>query len=325
MRKLATIRVIGEICPIENADSLELAIIYGWQAVVRKGEYKAGDIVVYCEIDSLLPVIPEYEFLRKSCYKRLSDGREGFLIKTIKLRGQLSQGLVLPVTAPIFQTIPPLGTDVTKLLGITHYDSLAEGSFPSCVPKTDEERIQNLVYMYPELLNNEFAVTEKLDGTSFTCYNYRGHFGVCSRTTELPDTPNCIYWNIVRKYKLREALENTNIAVQGEIIGPGIRGNKYNLKEKELYVFNTYSIDAQKYFSPFLSPFLAQELELNYVPIISDSMLLPESILDILDFAEGKSVLNSEIEREGLVFVSRYGKRISFKAISNKYLLKYSN
>jgi RNA ligase (TIGR02306 family) len=82
LRKLATIRKIAELRPIEGADKIELAIVDGWQVVVAKDvEHKVGNKVVYCEIDSFLPIREEFEFLRKSSYKKMGD-QEGFRLNT---------------------------------------------------------------------------------------------------------------------------------------------------------------------------------------------------------------------------------------------------
>lgn len=128
-RKLASIRVIAEIKPIEGADNIELAIVDGWQCVVKKGEFKPGNVCIYFEIDSFLPIIPAFEFLRKSSYKKMGD-KEGFRLKTIKLRGQISQGLVIPFNLDLLLGlyIPPegikcaLGEDLTELLGVLKYN-----------------------------------------------------------------------------------------------------------------------------------------------------------------------------------------------------------
>ena len=102
MRKLATIQKIKEILPIEGADAIELAIVNGWKVVVGKNvEHKEGDYVIYCEIDSFLPIKEEFEFLRKSSYKKMADGTEGFRLRTIKLRGQVSQGLIIPINVQL--------------------------------------------------------------------------------------------------------------------------------------------------------------------------------------------------------------------------------
>lgn len=97
-RKLASIRRISDIQPIEGADMIELAIVDGWKVVVAKNVgHKVGDMVVYCEIDSFLPIREEFEFLRKSSFKKMGD-QEGFRLRTSKLRGQISNGLILPLS-----------------------------------------------------------------------------------------------------------------------------------------------------------------------------------------------------------------------------------
>lgn len=336
MRKLATIRTISEIRPIAKADNLELAIIDGWKAVVKKDEHNPGDKIIYCEIDSFLPIEPQYEFLRKSCYRKLADGSEGFRIKTMKLRGELSQGLVLPYDGEL-----EVGTDVTDVLGITKYDPTVgrvgigdeiKAPFPGFIPKTDEERIQNLSEQLPELLQRSWTVTEKLDGTSFTCYWKDGEFGVCSRNwvvarvtdTEF-DVSNSAHWYVTKQHGLDrvESVKN-NIAIQGEIVGTNIQGNKYKLEDKQLYVFNVWDIDKQEYFNPLDAEDFALELGLKFVPRLNYGLIFNEDtdVEAILKRAEGKSQLNNQVEREGLVFVSDEGERISFKAISNKFLLK---
>jgi RNA ligase (TIGR02306 family) len=328
MRKLATIRQISEIKQIPNADLLELAIIDGWQAVIKKGEFKVGDLVVYCEIDSFLPIIPEYEFLRKNCYRKLSDGSEGFLIKTVKLRGQLSQGLVLPLVNKRWE----LNQDVTEALGITLYDPLVgrenidtdiSGKFPYFIPKTYEERLQNLSAKFEQLKQRRYTVTEKLDGTSFTCYKWNEKFGVCSRNWEI-EAENSMYWKIAKQYNLAQTLPE-GLAIQGEVIGPGIQGNKYELKDTDLYVFNVYDIKQQQYLTQQNAQYTATKLGIKFVPVIEQSTLLPNTVNEVLQLAIGKSCLNKHAEREGLVFVSDIDPRISFKVISNSFLLKDKN
>lgn len=150
-RKLATIQKIREIRPIEGADAIELAIINNWQVVVAKDVgHKVGDFVVYCEIDSFLPIREEFEFLRKSSFKKMGV-QEGFRLKTIKLRGQISQGLVLPISVlegSDDAIVIEEGVDVSEVLGIVKYDppipaqlaGKVKGHFPSFIRKTDEER-----------------------------------------------------------------------------------------------------------------------------------------------------------------------------------------
>jgi len=169
-RKLATVRKVLDIRPIEGADAIELAIIGGWQCVVKKGDFKVGDLGVYFEIDSFLPIEPKYEFLRKSSYRQLPTGEEGFRLRTVRLRGALSQGLLLPLGE--FTDLPVDTYDLTSFLKVTKYEPPmpaclagdAAGSFPSDIPKTDAERIQNLADYFEQYKEAEFEVTEKLDG-----------------------------------------------------------------------------------------------------------------------------------------------------------------
>ncbi|MEL6106895.1 MAG: RNA ligase (ATP), partial [Planctomycetota bacterium] len=126
MRKLATIRRVIETRPIEGADRIELAVVDGWKCVVKKNEYASGDPVIYCEIDSFLPIREEFEFLRKSSFK-VMDGREGFRLRTVKLRGQVSQGLLLDPS--LLGRTFELGEDVTEELGIAKY----EAPIPACL------------------------------------------------------------------------------------------------------------------------------------------------------------------------------------------------
>ncbi len=147
-RKLATVVKIADIQPIVGADAIVVAKVKGWNVVVKVNEYKVGDLAVYYEIDSFLPIRPQFEFLRKSSYKRMVS-TEGFRLKTIKLRGQLSQGLLTPIPDGILN--PKEGDDLTEALDIVKYEhpipaQLAgkiKGVFPSFIPKTDEIRIQN--------------------------------------------------------------------------------------------------------------------------------------------------------------------------------------
>ena len=337
MRKLVTIQRIDDLKQIEGADFIELALIKGWQAIVKKGEYKVGDTVLYFEIDSFLPIRPVFEFLLKGSKpkKMLVDGeeRKGILLKTKKLRGVISQGLVMPFSLiqnhPDYKKQPLIvGSDVSEMLGIIKYElpipanlqGKVKGLFPSFMPKTDEERIQNM----QEVLGG-FYVTEKLDGTSVTYYRKEGEFGVCSRNLELEDNGGT-QWKIADKLELREKLPD-NMAVQGELIGEGIQANPLKIKGQEFYVYNVYNISTGKYLNYKDFVVFCVKLGLKIVPIVSDCFTLPGSLEEILKYAEGKSLINDSVEREGVVVRPKVemkynGSRFSFKVISNKYLLK---
>lgn len=333
-RKLATIRIINDIRPIEGADMIELATVGGWNVVVAKDVgHKVGDNVVYCEIDSFLPIKDEFEFLRKSSYKKMGD-QEGFRLKTIKLRGQVSQGLILPMSVfGDFGWTAYEGLDVTERLGIVKYEppipaelaGKVKGGFPSFLRKTDEERVQNLVKEYGEYKltsAHQFYMTEKLDGSSATFYMNEGVFGVCSRNLELLETEGNTFWKMARELDLENKLKDKgNICLQGELIGEGIQGNPYKIKGHAVHFFNGFNIDKQERLNINEFLILLDELELTLVPVLDVAMLLPETIQGMLDLAEGKSRLNDKTEREGVV-VRSLDNTISFKAISNKFLLK---
>lgn len=338
-RKLASVRVISNIQPIPNADKIELVTVDGWNVVVAKDVgHKVGDLVIYCEIDSFLPIREEFEFLRKSSYKKMGDV-EGFRLRTVKLRGQVSSGLILPLSilnppnTNIYVT-PFEGLDVTEMLDIVKYEQpipaelagKVKGAFPSFIPKSDEFRIQNLTKEYEEWKyqsKQQFYVTEKLDGSSATFYVKDGEFGVCSRNLELLETEGNTFWKVARELDLENKMKSLgkNISLQGELIGEGIQGNPYKLKGQTIRFFTGYDIDKQERLNLRDFIVILELLGLQSVPILSIEFFLPDSVEQLLQQAEGKSVLNPDTEREGVVVRSMDGS-ISFKAISNTFLLK---
>ena len=333
LRKLASIRKISDIQIIPGADMIELAIVDGWKVVVAKNvEHKVGDMVVYCEIDSFLPIKEEFEFLRKSSYKKMSDGTEGFRLRTIKLKGQVSQGLILPLKDLQLpnKDLLEVGMDVTNLLGISKYEppipaelsGKVKGLFPSFLRKTDEERIQNLSDEYENLKQHKFYVTEKLDGSSATFYSKDGVFGVCSRNLELLETEGNTFWKVARELKLEEWLtsQDVNYSIQGELIGESMQGNPYKIKGQTVGFFNAFNIDTQEYLGLEEFEKLISSMGLKSVPILDREFTLPDTIDELLTYADEKSVLNSNFDREGVVIRS-LDRKISFKVISNKFLL----
>jgi RNA ligase (TIGR02306 family) len=331
-RKLASVVKIADIQPIPGADAIMVAKVKGWNVVVKVNEYKVGDLAVYYEIDSFLPVRPQFEFLRKSSFKRMGSS-EGFRLKTIRLRGQISQGLLTPIPEGISN--PKEGDDLTEALDIVKYEppipaQLAgkiKGTFPNFIPKTDEIRIQNFESEVGFSPAGERAyLTEKLDGTSFTCYFNNGVFGVCGRNWELTETSDNSLWRMANLLQLKEKMtkHGKNIALQGELIGAGINGNLYGLSDHKLYFFTGYDIDkGRRMFFDELE-WVLFGLQLQMVPVLEKyGFVIPNenNIVDyMLRYAEGKSVLNMEVDREGVV-VRGLEREFSFKAISNTYLL----
>jgi RNA ligase (TIGR02306 family) len=348
-RKLATIRKINEIKPIEGADMIELAIVDGWQCVIKKGEFKPGDLGVYFEIDSFLPIEDRYEFLRKSSYKKIPDQlqgqrAEGFRLRTVKLRGQISQGLILPLD--MFPGLPAtsLGGDVTEPLHVELYEppvpaNLAgqvRGILPGFIKKTDEERIQNLPEYFADHKTIAFECTEKIDGSSMTVYFTGDDQGVCSRNLNLKEDEANTLWKVSNRLELHKLLKelNRNLALQGEIAGEGIQKNPLKIKGQHFYLFNIWDIEKRQHLPPEermdVFHFFEKRVPVEHVPVISPAVKIFEkykTMPELLDSAAGQSLVNKNVQREGIVLKSLecIGKEvISFKAISNKYLLKHN-
>lgn len=340
-RRLVTIRKVNKIQPIAGADNIELALIDGWQAVVKKGEFKEGDLGIYCEIDSFLPIEDRYEFLRSGCYKKMADGTEGFRLKTIKLRGVLSQGLLLPLG--LFPEIkrPHLDMEVTELLKVKKYEppipanlsGVVKGLFPSFISKSDQERIQNLPEYFDKYKDVMFEETEKVDGTSVTYYFNNDEFGVCSRNLELKEDPNNTLWKIAEKLDIKQILQEIgkNIALQGELVGEGIQKNPLKLLGQHFMIYDIFDIDKQHYLTQgerlgIVAKLQAKNINIEHVPIICAGIRvfkLYSTMAELLEHAKGNSEYAGE--REGLVFKSLEligGNTVSFKVVSNSYLLK---
>lgn len=323
-RKLASIKRITEIRPIEGADAIECAIVGGgWPVVVNRGDFQEGQLAVFLEIDSWCP----YElapFLSKGKEPREFNGVKGERLRTIKLRGQISQGLLLPIPE-LLDTEE--GTDVTDELGIQKWErpipaqlqGQMRGSFPSFLRKTDQERIQNLDGKV--CWDDEFEITTKLDGSSMTMYWHEGQFGVCSRKIDLKlDQVGNTFVDVAKKV-IGELIFPDEIAIQGELMGPGIQGNRENLPAHDFFVFDVFNINEQSYYTPHEVRGFCKNYSLNHVPVLGVSDLRAigiDSIESALAYAEGPSLSNPV--REGVVF-KRVDGKFSFKAISNKFLL----
>jgi RNA ligase (TIGR02306 family) len=261
----------------------------------------------------------------------MSDGTEGFRLKTVRLRGQVSQGLILPLSLISYTNVQfEVGMDVTNLLGIVKYEppipaelaGKVKGLFPSFIRKTDEERIQNLSSEYDELKNHTYYVTEKLDGSSATFYIKDGEFGVCSRNLELLETEGNTFWKVARELDLENKMRSVgeNFSLQGELIGESVQGNPYKIKGQSVRFFNVFDIDEQEYRPLSYFKIILDVLKLTSVPILDEKFTLPDNIDDLLLYADSKSALNSNFDREGVV-VRSLDRKISFKVISNKFLL----
>lgn len=355
-----------------GSDFIELAIIDGWQCVVKKGEFKPGNKGLYFEIDSFVPASDErFKFLEKTF--TLWKNNYGARIKTIKLRSQVSQGLLLPLDS--FMDVWRDGfleRDYAQDLGVIKWERDGEGDkpkpqqatwlgrkmkklkytklkpfvlwlerklpglfltnatrpFPNFIRKTDEERIQNIIGKLDPETANPYEATVKLDGQSMTVYKNNSKIGVCSRNWDLKKDHENRYWAVALNYKLDKALKKLgrNIALQGELMGPGIQGNREGLNDYKYYIYKIWDIDAQKYLNPngvmgIVLFFVNNGFNIDMVPSLGLYVLSEfATIEDYLTFAEGPS-LNAPT-REGVVFTDAVTGERGFKVIANSYLLK---
>lgn len=331
-RKLASIQVIKDLQPIPGADNIEKATVLGWEVIVKKGEFNVGDKCIYIEIDSVLPPSPRFEFMSKN----------NFRVRTIRLRGQISQGLALPLHSQFLDT----GRDLTKLLEITKYEppvpmqlqGFTKGNFTSFLVKTDEPRLQSNTEILDKLMGEQVYITEKLDGTSMSIYFKDGEIGVCSRNLELKRTYENRYWNLVKESNIEEALKELglNICIQGELVGPGIQGNKYELKHNKFYIYSIFNIDKNSFYNYEKMYFLYSRIihRLGYPKIIYTCPHLVDLRLSQLhdidyfkELSQRKSELNPKIHAEGIIVRNMHDigglNKVSFKVINPYFLLKY--
>lgn len=340
MRKLASIQVVNEIRPIENADAIECVVILGWTVVAKKGEFKVGDKCVFFEIDSILPNEEKYSFLD---YK---EEYNGYRLKTVRLRGQLSQGLALPINIFDIPEDIEVGTDLTEQLKIRKYEPPVPeetGAKSSSrvweIPKTDEERYQSNPNLVDALKGKEYYASVKLDGTSTTIIlnindENEPEVNVCGRNTCYEENPNNKYWAVAMKYNMKEKiLEHYNktgkrLAFQGELIGPKIQGNKMGLTENDLYIFNVWIAEGKQPYEKCdidTALSIVKELELKFVPIELTGIFEynTEDLQGLTELPYNKYFKNAKPSQniEGLVFRSK-DMKVSFKVVSNKFLLR---
>jgi hypothetical protein len=359
MRKLASIKQVSDILPIEGKDRIELAIIDGWQVIVKKDEYKIGDKTVFVEIDSQLPEKPEFEFLRS----------KKFRIRTMKLGGILSQGISFPMSILPQNRKYNLEDDVTDILGIKKYEKYEEveteqikgknkykhpifkylfrykfirniflskkenKGFPEFISKTDETRLQNI----PNILKNKdakYIVREKCDGQSGTFFLKRipkkwfwkkdsFDFGVCSRNLRLWNENDSSQWFVANKYQLKEILKE--LISDKDFVA--IQGECVAPKVQG----NKYKVaEPDLYVFNLIYPNgkvnciegeeILNKFGLKWCPLIDDNFTLLDSVNEMLDYSTAESKLYPTL-REGVV-LRNYEKNTSFKVVSPDFLIK---
>ena len=349
-RKMSTIRRIDKLSPVDGADRIECAAIGGWNVIVKKGEFKEGELALYLEIDSWVPNALAPFLTREGSEPKEYEGIKGERLKSKKIRKVVSQGLLLPLSGierfvnndpayaiqegtcldSVLNVMKWENDDDTPACGARKVKSTARqgvarcsiSTFPPFLRRTDQERIQNLGRLFGayQEAGHCFEVTEKLHGTSFTAYRYEGKFGVCSRNQELEDDGN-LYFETAKVYELDVHLAE-GFAVQGEMCGPKICSNMYGFDLVRLFIFSVYDITGGKYLNPDDAheqlAALAGPL-VEYVPVLEHRTLAGVTVPELLEAADGESVMG-KCDREGLVYKAKHG--VSFKVVSNKWLLR---
>lgn len=345
MRKLASIQKIWNVEPIEGADKIELAHVLGWQCVVNKGQFHRYDIAVYFEIDSFLPVREEFEFLRSSSYRKTDIMGEGFRLRTLKFKGQISQGLLLPVEIfpELEHRVWTVGDNVTDLLGVRKWEieerastgGTIIGNLPYDVPHTDETRIQSAPELLEQFAGKRYYITTKMDGSSHSVSIDENGFHVCGHNFEYKDDGSSSFYEYVKATGLRRKMEQymkdtarSVLTIQGEFCAPGIQSNRLRLKKPEWYVF-TIRADRRRV---GLYEWLAacENMNLEPVPLeeSGDDLLSKYPTVDAL-LARAEGTYPNGGQKEGIVvrtsepvWANTESGFLSVKAINNKYLLK---
>ena len=344
MRKLASIQRIWKIERIEGADRIELAHILGWQCVVNKGQFREMDLAVYFEVDSFLPIAPEFEFLRASSYRKTDIMGEGFRLRTMKFRGQISQGLLLPVSA--FPAIPAdaeLGTDVTEILGVKKWEieerittgGTMIGTLPYDIPHTDETRVQAEPDLIQAFAGLEYYISTKMDGSSNSVGIDENGFHVTGHNYEYKDDGNSPFYELVKSMDLQAKMEAfatannlSTFTIQGELCAPGIQKNRLKLTKPAWYVFTIRENGKRVGLTRMLE--VCEKLQLESVPIEEIGTDLPvkyPTVEALLERADGNYPKGGK--KEGIVirptepvYCELVSGALSMKVVSNKYLLK---
>jgi len=360
-RDLAIVTRVQKIEPIPNYDRVVKATIENYPVIVQKDQFKEGDLCVYVREDSLLPVKPEFEFLRKNSYSKLYNG---FRIRNMKMCGMYSSGIAfsLSILPEGFQ--PEEGDDVTDLLEVRKYDpeELQEmvqvqnkvknqillflmrfkwfrklyaklfgkkvRQYPETVQKSDETNIEKLFNSYKtQRPDEEFYVTEKMEGSAgaWMLYGKRRKYLVFSHNAICSSKDNNTWAKVGRMYNLEKILrsEKRNLCIQGEVCGPNIQKNIYGFDDLRLFVYKVTDVDTGEALNYRDLVNFCSKHDLDMVPVLYENRLLLDTLDDMLKDCEGKSVL-ADVPREGLVWRSMIDQNIGFKCKSRAYQLWFA-
>ena len=345
MRKLASVQKVAAVTPIEGADRIELVHVLGWQCVAAKDEFKVGDLAVYFEVDSFLPIREEFEFLRKNSYKKTDFMGEGFRLKTMRMRGQLSQGLCMPVSKlPELKYLDLVdGMDLTEILGVREWDEPervgSEGTIksgrPTYIPKTDETRVQSIPALIDEFKDVPYYITTKMDGSSHSIGIENGEVTYTSHNCTIIDDGKSAFVNYVKEQGIVDKMlafyefsKLDSIVLQGEWCGAGIQSNRLKLTKPEWFVFTLMTNGAR--WGLNITEQVCQEIGAKMVPVeeVGDNLFDKYPDMDaLLKRAEG--IGYNGTTKEGIVIRPQVPIRskilqapLSMKVLNNEYLLK---
>lgn len=341
-RRLVTVETVSGIEAIADADAIELARVRGWSVVVKKGQFSVGDRVVYIEVDAALPTAdPRFAFLAARGTKVLA-GERVHVLRTARLRGVYSQGIIFPL-ADFPEFADPVGGDeLDALIGVVKWEPPAPpgmavlGPFPTFLQKTDAERVQNLdeeTWAAIQAQSESWRPTEKVDGASMTAWRTcDGVLHVAGRNWELDPATSNVYWDAVAASALAEGLD-AGEWLQGEVAGPGVQGNPLKLAKLQVVAFGFGGFDVA---SPSMAttsrapldawPEWVQELgapvyDIGFLATIREAIEQTASL---------KSLLSPGHDAEGIVWTHADGTRFTglagrhvWKSISARYLTKH--
>lgn len=344
MRKLASIQRVKSVEDIyrrgERADNIVIVKFedVAWQCVGKRTDFQVGDLCVYVEVSTVLPEHEAFSFMAKAGYK----------VKSVKMWGQLSQGLPLPLSIlSVFDenlnlNYLQVGDDVSEIIGVKRLEDLfpaklggeQAGVFPThLLPKTDEDRIQSYPQLLKEIYGKEVVATYKMDGTSCSVLNSpEGGLLVCSRNFAMKEGEN-VYWRVTKQVGLDKILakpEFAHLQFQGEIVGAGIQGNPLGLSGFDMYIFNIIDSRTQKPFGILEIEKFCNENGLKFAPVFDlwehFDVTNPQDLIEMLNgerYPFTNSILEGVVIRPVEPFFSvELGKWFSFKVINNEYLLK---
>lgn len=352
--KLATIQILHSIQPHPNPEvtKLEIGKVKEWPVVIPKGQFQNGDLVVFIQIDSIVPESnPYFEFMRK----------QHFRVWNAKFKKAPSQGLVCPVSIlpdysinsrsgqPMYSStnvdgvlgiVVEEGNDVTEILGVIKYEKPidvsaagdAKGSFPThLVSITDEDNLLNYPEVLDELRGELCYLTVKADGSSMTVIHNNGEVGVCSRRLEQKEGTG--FWVIADSYGLPDKLktQTQNLAIQAEACGGKIQGNPLGLIRPSMFVFNIKDIDTGKWYSWVEIKMVCALLGIPTVQLVCDPFVFDDTwtIARLQELANKVTYTTStgEIRKgEGIVlrpvtpkYSAALGKSLSVKILNQDY------